>query len=113
MKLTRNRKGVTEKFDFSIPYDLKSASKIVKEASMEKFDASIDIAIRLGVDPKQANQMVRGVATLPHGTGKKVSVLAIVTDDKKEEAIKAGAAPSSTSSSSLHPTSSHLSSPQT
>ena len=91
MKLTRNRKGVTEKFDFSIPYDLKSASKIVKEASMEKFDASIDIAIRLGVDPKQANQMVRGVATLPHGTGKKVSVLAIVTDDKKEEAIKAGA----------------------
>ena len=69
----------------------KSASKIVKESSKEKCDASIDIAVRLGVDPKQANQMVRGVATLPHGTGKSVSVLAIVTDDKKDEATKAGA----------------------
>ena len=91
MKTTKNRKEVIEKFDFTIDHDILSASKIVKDSSKEKFDASIDIAVRLGVDPKQANQMVRGVATLPHGTGKSVSVLAIVTDDKKEEAIKAGA----------------------
>ena len=91
MKITKNRKEVIEKFDFTIDHDILSASKIVKDSSKEKFDASIDIAVRLGVDPKQANQMVRGVATLPHGTGKSVSVLAIVTDDKKEEAIKAGA----------------------
>jgi len=91
MKITKNRKEIIEKFDFTITHDILSASKIVKDSSKEKFDASIDIAVRLGVDPKQANQMVRGVATLPHGTGKSVSVLAIVTDDKKEEAIKAGA----------------------
>ena len=91
MKITKNRKEIIEKFDFTAFHDIQSASKIVKESSKEKFDASIDIAVRLGVDPKQANQMVRGVATLPHGTGKLVSVLAIVTDDKKDEAIKAGA----------------------
>ena len=91
MKITKNRKEIIEKFDFTAFHDIQSASKIVKESSKEKFDASIDIAVRLGVDPKQANQMVRGVATLPHGTGKSVSVLAIVTDDKKDEAIKAGA----------------------
>ena len=91
MKITKNRKEIIEKFDFTSSHDILSASKIVKESSKEKFDASIDIAVRLGVDPKQANQMVRGVATLPHGTGKSVSVLAIVTDDKKDEATKAGA----------------------
>ena len=91
MKITKNRKEIIEKFDFTASHDILSASKIVKESSKEKFDASIDIAVRLGVDPKQANQMVRGVATLPHGTGKSVSVLAIVTDDKKDEATKAGA----------------------
>ena len=91
MKITKNRKEIIEKFDFTSSHDILSASKIVKESSKEKFDASIDIAVRLGVDPKQANQMVRGVATLPHGTGKSVSVLAIVTDDKKDEATQAGA----------------------
>ena len=91
MKITKKRKEIIEKLDFTAFHDIQSASKIVKESSKEKFDASIDIAVRLGVDPKQANQMVRGVATLPHGTGKSVSVLAIVTDDKKDEAIKAGA----------------------
>jgi len=91
MKITKNRKEIIEKFDFTSAHDILSASKIVKDSSKEKFDASIDIAVRLGVDPKQANQMVRGVATLPHGTGKAVSVLAIVTEDKSEEASKAGA----------------------
>lgn len=91
MKITKNRKEIIEKFDFTGAHDILSASKIVKDSSKEKFDASIDIAVRLGVDPKQANQMVRGVATLPHGTGKAVSVLAIVTEDKSEEASKAGA----------------------
>tara|TARA_B100001057_G_scaffold120680_1_gene119323 strand:+ start:2624 stop:3316 length:693 start_codon:yes stop_codon:yes gene_type:complete len=91
MKITKNRKEIIEKFDFTAVHDILSASKIVKDSSKEKFDASIDIAVRLGVDPKQANQMVRGVATLPHGTGKAVSVLAIVSDDKKDEASKAGA----------------------
>ena len=91
MKITKNRKEIIEKFDFTSTHDILSASKIVKDSSKEKFDASIDIAVRLGVDPKQANQMVRGVATLPHGTGKAVSVLAIVTEDKSEEASKAGA----------------------
>ena len=91
MKITKNRKEIIEKFDFASAHDILTASKIVKDSSKEKFDASIDIAVRLGVDPKQANQMVRGVATLPHGTGKAVSVLAIVTEDKSEEASKAGA----------------------
>ena len=86
MKLTKNRREIIEKFDITSTHDILSASKIVKDSSKEKFDASIDIAVKLGVDPKQANQMVRGVATLPHGTGKVVSVLAIVTDDKKDEA---------------------------
>ena len=81
MKITKNRKEIIEKFDFTASHDILSASKIVKESSKEKFDASIDIAVRLGVDPKQANQMVRGVQ--PHGTGKSVSVLAIVTDDQE------------------------------
>ena len=91
MKITKNRKEIIEKFDFTASHDILSASKIVKESSKEKFDASIDIAVRLGVDPKQANQMVRGVASLPHGTGKDVKVLALVTADKEDEAKKAGA----------------------
>lgn len=91
MRISNKRKKTIEEFNFSKNYNLKSACEIVKKSSTENFDASVDLAIRLGVDPKQANQMVRGVASLPHGTGKKVSVLAIVTEDKKEEAQKAGA----------------------
>ena len=91
MRISNKRKKTIEEFNFSKNYNLKSACEIVKKSSTENFDASVDLAVRLGVDPKQANQMVRGVASLPHGTGKKVSVLAIVTEDKKEEAQKAGA----------------------
>ena len=91
MRISNKRKKTIKEFNFSKNYNLKSACEIVKKSSTENFDASVDLAIRLGVDPKQANQMVRGVASLPHGTGKKVSVLAIVTEDKKEEAQKAGA----------------------
>jgi len=72
-------------------YTLEEASSLVKELSKVKFDESVDLAVRLGVDPKQANQMVRGVASLPHGTGKDVKVLALVTADKEDEAKKAGA----------------------
>ena len=72
-------------------YSLDEAAKIVKDNSKVKFDATVDLAIRLGVDPKQANQMVRGVASLPHGTGKNLKVLALVTKDKEEEAKNAGA----------------------
>ena len=72
-------------------YSLSEASALVKEISNAKFDASIDIAVRLGVDPKKANQMVRGVVSLPHGTGKDVKVLALVTPDKEQEAKDAGA----------------------
>ena len=89
--MSKNRKKVLENIDINKSYDLNEASKIVKENSTVKFDASIDLAIRLGVDPKQANQMVRGVASLPHGTGKNLKVLALVTADKEEEAKKAGA----------------------
>ena len=67
------------------------ASSLVKEISTTKFDASVDVAVKLGVDPRQANQMVRGVVTLPHGTGKDVKVLALVTPDKEAEAKEAGA----------------------
>jgi large subunit ribosomal protein L1 len=72
-------------------YSLEDASKLVKEISTTKFDASVDLAIRLGVDPKKSNQMVRGIVTLPHGTGKKLRVLALVTPDKESEAKDAGA----------------------
>jgi len=89
--MSKNRKKALENIDINKSYDLNEASKIVKENSTVKFDASIDLAIRLGVDPKQANQMVRGVASLPHGTGKNLKVLALVTADKEEEAKKAGA----------------------
>ena len=90
-KISRNRKEVLSDLDLKKLYTLEEASSLVKELSKVKFDESVDLAVRLGVDPKQANQMVRGVASLPHGTGKDVKVLALVTADKEEEATKAGA----------------------
>ncbi len=90
-KLTKKQKEAHAKLDKSKSYDLSAASSLVKEITNVKFDASVDIAIRLGVDPRKANQMVRGVVTLPHGTGKDVKVLALVTPDKEAEAKEAGA----------------------
>ncbi len=90
-RLTRKQKEARAKIDTSKVYDLKDASALVKEITNVKFDASVDLAIRLGVDPRKANQMVRGVVTLPHGTGKDVKVLALVTPDKEAEAKEAGA----------------------
>ena len=90
-KLTKNRKEAVAKVESSKLYSLMEASALVKEISNTKFDASVDIAVRLGVDPKKANQMVRGVVSLPHGTGKDVKVLALVTTDKEKEAKEAGA----------------------
>ncbi|TCI91850.1 50S ribosomal protein L1 [Tenacibaculum sp. M341] len=90
-RLTRKQKEARAKIDTSKVYDLKDASALVKEITNVKFDASIDLAVRLGVDPRKANQMVRGVVTLPHGTGKDVKVLALVTPDKEAEAKEAGA----------------------
>ena len=89
--LTKKQKESRAKVDPKNLYTLKEASELVKEITTTKFDASIDLAIRLGVDPKKANQMVRGVVTLPHGTGKDVRVLALVTPDKEAEAKEAGA----------------------
>ena len=90
-KITKNQKTSRSKIDPTLFYSLKDASKLVKEVSTTKFDASIDLAIRLGVDPKKSNEMVRGVVTLPHGTGKNLRVLALVTPDKESEATEAGA----------------------
>lgn len=90
-KLTKNRKVVTAKFDSSKTYSLQEASKIVKDITFTKFDASVDLSIRLGVDPRKANQMVRGIVTLPHGTGKTVRVLVLCTPEKEAEAKEAGA----------------------
>ena len=90
-RITKNQKDARSKIDNSIFYSLEDAAKMIKEISKSKFDESIDIAMRLGVDPKKANQMVRGVVTLPHGTGKNLSVLALVTPDKENEAKQAGA----------------------
>jgi len=90
-KKSKNRKEVLSKVDLDKMYSLDEASSLVKDLSKVKFDESIDLAVRLGVDPKQANQMVRGVASLPHGTGKDVKVLALVTADKEDEAKEAGA----------------------
>ena len=90
-KLTKNQKLVQSKFDKNKSYSLNDATSIVKEVSTSKFDASVDIAVRLGVDPRKANQMVRGVVTLPHGTGKTVKVLVLCTPDKEAEAREAGA----------------------
>jgi large subunit ribosomal protein L1 len=91
MALTKKRKEVLSKVDSEKVYSLKEASALIKEISTTKFDASVDLAIRLGVDPRKANQMVRGVVTLPHGTGKDVKVLALVTPDKEADAKAAGA----------------------
>ncbi|MBT8236627.1 MAG: 50S ribosomal protein L1 [Bacteroidia bacterium] len=90
-KLTKNQKEAHAKIDSSKLYGVKEASELIKEITKTKFDASVDLAIRLGVDPKKANQMVRGVVTLPHGTGKDVKVLALVTPEKEAEAKEAGA----------------------
>ncbi|NVJ64564.1 MAG: 50S ribosomal protein L1 [Flavobacteriaceae bacterium] len=90
-KLTKNQKEALSKIDRNKLYSLQEASALVKDITKAKFDASVDIAVRLGVDPRKANQMVRGVVTLPHGTGKDVKVLALVTPDKEAEAKEAGA----------------------
>ncbi|GGG88666.1 50S ribosomal protein L1 [Polaribacter pacificus] len=90
-KLTKKQKEANAKLDATHVYGLNEASALIKEITNVKFDASIDLAIRLGVDPRKANQMVRGVVTLPHGTGKDVKVLALVTPDKEAEATEAGA----------------------
>ena len=90
-KLTKKQKEAVAKIEKSKFYSLTEASALVKEISNTKFDASVDIAVRLGVDPKKANQMVRGVVSLPYGTGKDVKVLALVTPDKEKEAKEAGA----------------------
>ena len=90
-KLTKNRKDSMSKFDKDLLYSLEDASKIIKDFSKLKFDSSVDIAVNLGVDPKKADQNIRGVVTLPNGTGKDVKVLALVTPDKEDEAKSAGA----------------------
>ena len=90
-KLTKNKKLVLDKIEPNKTYTLAEASSLVKEITTTKFNASVDLDIRLGVDPRKANQMVRGVVSLPHGTGKKIRVLALVTPDKEEEAKAAGA----------------------
>lgn len=91
VKLTKNRKSVINKIEADKLYTLDEASGLVKDISTTKFNASVDLDVRLGVDPRKANQMVRGVVTLPHGTGKEVKVLALVTPDKENEATEAGA----------------------
>ena len=90
-RITKNKKLALEKLEKGKIYSLKEASELVKEITFTKFDASVDIDVRLGVDPRKANQMVRGVVTLPNGTGKEVRVLALVTPDKVQEAKDAGA----------------------
>ena len=90
-KLTKKQKEASTKLDVNATYDVLSASSKLKEITNVNFDASVDLAIRLGVDPRKANQMVRGVVTLPNGTGKDVKVLALVTPDKEAEAKEAGA----------------------
>ena len=90
-KLTKKQKEARGKVDFNASHDVLAASTLVKEITNVKFNASVDLAIRLGVDPRKANQMVRGVVTLPNGTGKDVNVLALVTPDKEAEAKEAGA----------------------
>lgn len=90
-KLTKKQKEAKAKVDTSKTYSLAEASALVKEITNVNFDASVDLAVRLNVDPRKANQMVRGVVTLPHGTGKDVKVLALVTPDKEAEAKEAGA----------------------
>ena len=90
-RLTKKQKVAYAKVDANTSYDLNVASALIKDITTVKFDASVDLAIRLGVDPRKANQMVRGVVTLPQGTGKDLKVLALVTPDKEAEALEAGA----------------------
>ena len=90
-RISKKRKDILAKVDQEKSYTLSEACNLIKEISTMKFDASIDLSVRLGVDPRQANQMVRGVASLPHGTGKNLKVLALVTADKEQEAKEAGA----------------------
>ena len=90
-KLTKNQKLVADKVEAGKVYSLKEAAGLVKEITTTKFDASVDIDVRLGVDPRKANQMVRGVVTLPHGTGKVVRVLCLCTPDAEAAAKEAGA----------------------
>jgi len=91
MTLSKNKKEALSKYDIEKSYTLEDASKIVKDISKLKFDPTVDIAVRLGVDPRKANQMVRGTVSLPHGTGKDVKVLVLCTPDKEKEAEEAGA----------------------
>ncbi|MBN2669751.1 MAG: 50S ribosomal protein L1 [Bacteroidales bacterium] len=90
-KLTKKQKLVHDKIEADKLYTVEEASKLVKEVNYTKFDASVDLAVRLGVDPRKANQMVRGIVTLPHGTGKDTKVLVLCTPDKEAEAKEAGA----------------------
>ena len=90
-RITKNKKAALEKIEKGKLYTIDEASEMMKSITFTKFDASVDIDIRLGVDPRKANQMVRGVVSLPHGTGKEVRVLAMVTSDKEQEAKDAGA----------------------
>ncbi len=90
-KLTKSKKLALDKIEADKQYTLEEAAKLVKEITTTKFDASVDVDVRLGVDPRKANQMVRGICTLPHGTGKEVRVLVLCTPDKEEEAKSAGA----------------------
>lgn len=89
--ISKNRKAALGKFDSEKSYNLSEAASIVKKITNSKFDASVDIAVRLGVDPKKSNQMVRGTVSLPHGTGKTITVLVLCTPDKEAEAKAAGA----------------------
>ncbi|MEY5043215.1 MAG: ribosomal protein [Bacteroidota bacterium] len=90
-RLTKNQKAIAAKFDSEKAYSLTEATSLVKELSKTKFDASVDLAVRLGVDPRKANQMVRGTVSLPHGTGKTVRVLVLCNPDQEQEARDAGA----------------------
>jgi len=90
-KLTKNQKAIQDKIEPDKEYTIEDASSLVKDITFTKFDASIDLSVRLGVDPRKADQMVRGVVTLPHGSGKQVKVLVLCTPDKEEEAKTAGA----------------------
>src|SRR5690554_5353985 len=90
-RISKKRKEALSKYDFEKTYSLTEACDLVKEITNAKFDASVDISVRLGVDPRKANQMVRGTVALPHGTGKDIKVLVLCTPDKEEEATNAGA----------------------
>jgi len=90
-KLTKNRKLALQKIEANKLYKLNEAASVLKDITTTKFDASVDLDVRLGVDPRKANQMVRGVVTLPHGNGKKIRVLVLCSPDKEEEAKAAGA----------------------